>query len=407
MGAMMFEMITGKDPFFEASSVFELIQLHVNTPPPALLDVHPGARFTPRLEAVIRKAMQKDPAERFQTAQQLQEALMVACSGTQGSVDKYFLHPSTQARTGRPSSGNIPQPPEPQADVAAADFFKMALNPMGSANLDDLFAVSPQEIVEPAAPSYAAPLDTGPLPNTLETPADPDAYKWGPQAGAAPPQTPPAPPAPTPAYDMPVDRGLSGERSAVPERTSSGAMPEPAPKKPSQQFDHNLMEQVQQQSAKKRPTITREDFSASSGPPRTPIWPIVAGGLMLILGVAFGWPRIAEVFQPKRPAESRIETTAPTTVISPVMQPGPETPLPSEKTPSKASVTGTTGGVARNLPNIIDDRPAVQKPKPAVRRSAPAPKRTVSAPPRAAKPKSSKPAPSANRWDDLLKKKTQ
>ena len=52
-GAVMYEMLTGKDPFHYATTIFELIQTHVSTQPPSLSEALPTINVPAKLEEVI------------------------------------------------------------------------------------------------------------------------------------------------------------------------------------------------------------------------------------------------------------------------------------------------------------------------------------------------------------------
>ncbi|MBX9669281.1 MAG: protein kinase [Candidatus Obscuribacterales bacterium] len=100
LGCVMYEMATGLDPFADANTVFELINRHVHASPPPFFQVNPNVVVPLKLEAVIFKALEKIPNDRFQSAHELQNAIVEACSGESGNLQ---FHPS---RTGR-SSGSI------------------------------------------------------------------------------------------------------------------------------------------------------------------------------------------------------------------------------------------------------------------------------------------------------------
>lgn len=80
LGAVIFEMATGKDPFWGAG-VYELLHKHVYEEPPTLKEACPEEDFPEALQWVIDKALAKDPDERFQTMTDLREALEKACGG--------------------------------------------------------------------------------------------------------------------------------------------------------------------------------------------------------------------------------------------------------------------------------------------------------------------------------------
>lgn len=79
VGVVMYEMLTGKDPFHFASSVYELIQCHVNKPPPPLREANKLLTVPPEIEALLFKAMAKNPDDRYQTVTELKEVLVASC----------------------------------------------------------------------------------------------------------------------------------------------------------------------------------------------------------------------------------------------------------------------------------------------------------------------------------------
>jgi serine/threonine-protein kinase len=74
-GIVLFEMLTGKLPFHGDSPVATLL-LHLEAPPP--LDTAEAAALPASLLAVLRRALAKEPGERYQTARELGEALHAA-----------------------------------------------------------------------------------------------------------------------------------------------------------------------------------------------------------------------------------------------------------------------------------------------------------------------------------------
>ena len=69
LGVTMFEMVTGELPFKSGDAVYH----HIHTPPPEAKSLLPD--LDDELNRIILKCMQKDPNERFQSAQELLEAL--------------------------------------------------------------------------------------------------------------------------------------------------------------------------------------------------------------------------------------------------------------------------------------------------------------------------------------------
>lgn len=68
LGAVLYELVTGRLPF-EADTLYGLIMMHVNEPPPPASQVNPDVPLG--VEQIIQKAMAKDPVDRYQTAAEL------------------------------------------------------------------------------------------------------------------------------------------------------------------------------------------------------------------------------------------------------------------------------------------------------------------------------------------------
>jgi eukaryotic-like serine/threonine-protein kinase len=74
VGVLLFELLTGAKPF-EGEWVAEVMRKHQEDTPPTLGSLRSGAGFSQELEAVARKAMAKQPADRFQSAADFAAAL--------------------------------------------------------------------------------------------------------------------------------------------------------------------------------------------------------------------------------------------------------------------------------------------------------------------------------------------
>ncbi|GLV59514.1 hypothetical protein KDH_63400 [Dictyobacter sp. S3.2.2.5] len=75
LGVTLFFVLSKRLPF-RADSTIALALLHVHEPPPSLALIR--ADITPLLDRVVRKALAKDPDDRFQTAQELSRAFSAA-----------------------------------------------------------------------------------------------------------------------------------------------------------------------------------------------------------------------------------------------------------------------------------------------------------------------------------------
>ena len=71
-GVVLYEIFTGSLPF-EGDSPLAVVLKHVQEKPPAPQTVNP--RIDPKIAAIVLKCMEKDPAQRYQTVNELYEAL--------------------------------------------------------------------------------------------------------------------------------------------------------------------------------------------------------------------------------------------------------------------------------------------------------------------------------------------
>jgi serine/threonine protein kinase len=66
LGVILFDMLCGRPPF-EAPQSSEVLNMHINTPPPSPREFAPHREITESAERVILRAMQKDANRRYQT----------------------------------------------------------------------------------------------------------------------------------------------------------------------------------------------------------------------------------------------------------------------------------------------------------------------------------------------------
>jgi serine/threonine-protein kinase len=75
LGVILYECVAGTPPFV-APSLYELMRMHLEDVPRPLRPLRPG--LPPAYEAIVMRALDKDPARRFQTAGEMGAALMDA-----------------------------------------------------------------------------------------------------------------------------------------------------------------------------------------------------------------------------------------------------------------------------------------------------------------------------------------
>ena len=85
LGAVLYELLTGDVPF-PGDNFVAVAMRHINEPPPSVRERRPDV--SPRLDAAIRRAMAKDPRDRFGSMDELCRELIAcleAVSGTSGA----------------------------------------------------------------------------------------------------------------------------------------------------------------------------------------------------------------------------------------------------------------------------------------------------------------------------------
>jgi eukaryotic-like serine/threonine-protein kinase len=129
LGAMLYEMIAGQPPFL-ANTITGVVAKHL-TETPALLSRH--APVTPALEAVVMRALAKEPSARPADAIELGRALQQALQVTANSASS---RPSFTA--GEPTVAVPPPqptlPPRPVQTIPSADFNVLTQQPPAPAH---------------------------------------------------------------------------------------------------------------------------------------------------------------------------------------------------------------------------------------------------------------------------------
>jgi len=113
LGCLLFETLTGEPPFAHWSEGPQALA-HLNAPLPSPVELCPD--LPRQFDDVVRRAMAKDPSERYPSAGDLAQAALVAAGGLQRA------NPWSVVATGEAAPSTDPQP----ADVPPADAFAAA-----------------------------------------------------------------------------------------------------------------------------------------------------------------------------------------------------------------------------------------------------------------------------------------
>jgi serine/threonine-protein kinase len=86
-----------------------VMEMHLQSPIPSVRALHPAIGLSPELEAVIVRAMQKRPADRFASATLFAEALATVPEARRRPATAPL--PQQRAPAARPSAATDPAPP--------------------------------------------------------------------------------------------------------------------------------------------------------------------------------------------------------------------------------------------------------------------------------------------------------
>jgi serine/threonine protein kinase len=123
LGTTCYHMLAGRPPFWAKDAV-EVIFKHINEPVPPLRSVRPDSDAPPEFEAVLMKCLEKQPANRFQSMEELLEALrrVALAAGNSGIFINGAPAPTGLANTPPPiATSSIPAPASLPPPVAGAE----------------------------------------------------------------------------------------------------------------------------------------------------------------------------------------------------------------------------------------------------------------------------------------------
>jgi serine/threonine-protein kinase len=97
-GVLLFEMLTGTRPF--GGDPIEILRAHITLPPPSLAATRPDLAFSPAIEAVVQRALEKSPMARYESAAELSQALSDAIAGAAPEAESETPTVSLESRRG-------------------------------------------------------------------------------------------------------------------------------------------------------------------------------------------------------------------------------------------------------------------------------------------------------------------
>jgi serine/threonine-protein kinase len=145
LGVMLYEMVTGRVPF-DADSAVGIVMQHINDNVPSVTRSNGGLPV--ELDAVVRKALSKEPQDRYQTAHELIEAAAAAFGAAVVSGPVMARAPSQPKR--------LPVPTAPFADTLRQNGWPVVMLGSGAVILVAALALWWMNIFIPARPTPSA-----------------------------------------------------------------------------------------------------------------------------------------------------------------------------------------------------------------------------------------------------------
>jgi serine/threonine-protein kinase len=203
VGVILYQMATGDLPFSSDTPVGYLTA-HLSQIPVAPRQKRPDLQISPALDGLITKALDKDPARRFQSAEEMRTALLAAVKGVRDSRPR-GTSLQAPAAPAAPASASTP-PPRP-ARRSKVPLVVGVILVVAAAGGGTITYLARQEVADRKGhPDTVAPADSQalapaqprpPAPAPAPTPLEPSVQQASAPVDPAPPPAPAPGPAPT------------------------------------------------------------------------------------------------------------------------------------------------------------------------------------------------------------------
>ncbi len=204
LGIIVYEMLTGHHPF-TANSALDFLLKHVQDEivPPSRL--HPDLGIHPRVEALLQRLVDKDPAARFQSAAELQREVRATLALIGAPLSHTLAISQAVLDAARASSRDQAHPPAARRRLGLWLALAALLAGGTVAVLIAVGSGPPREAGTTAHPQGSPPPPSGPTPTPTHTTSTPPAPE--PTTPTAPPPTPtaPEPTSPTVSAGSPIE----------------------------------------------------------------------------------------------------------------------------------------------------------------------------------------------------------
>ncbi|MCD0482168.1 protein kinase [Streptacidiphilus sp. ASG 303] len=200
VGCLLFELLTGRLPF-DGDTAFSIAYKHVQEPPPAPSSLNRAV--TPAVDALVARALRKDPAHRFPTAEAMRDEVQRVASGEQDGVKPLVIGGGPSAVHGQGPGGPLSSAVFPQVTgelrTPAPDRVQQPYRPSPAPSFGPGPVVGPGTPPPHTPPPQYRPPHAQPMPQPLPQPIrTPPPQPVFPQQAATPMPGPMRPGVPTP-----------------------------------------------------------------------------------------------------------------------------------------------------------------------------------------------------------------